>query len=247
MLIALTAPRIAKRAQAKAIIKSWPKETKQAEEQIRSRQQVNEAANATTIDLKPYINTELADSPMCPKGNQANNLAELPLGVNIYAGIPFDIKGSIQLMGGWLKHYRKKYPSQVENIEINKRCTKLHLLHAAGSVAPKLFGTSVAKLVLHYADGSTQEVNIVAGEQVFDWWAPLFTTGLDPRMKKMAPGTEPAWTGSNSYLKKFAPDLSLCLYKSTFDNPQPAVAISKIDYVSTLTDACPFLVGLTIE
>jgi hypothetical protein len=82
---------------------------------------------------------------------------------------------------------------------------------------------------------------------VFDWWSPLFTAGVDPRYFKMAPGTERAWTGSNPFVKKFWPDESLILYKSSFENPQPDVVISNLDYVSTVTGTAPFLAGLTVE
>jgi hypothetical protein len=201
-----------------------------------------------TIDLKPHLNTALTDSPASPKGLNEDTLAELPSGTHIYAGVPFDVQGSIQLMGTGMAHYfQKKYPTEVDNIRINRRCTKLHLLHGANWVYLNVFGTKVAKLVLHYEDGSKQEIPMIAGEQVFDWWVPLFKTGLNPRYLKMAPGTERAWTGSNPFVKRIWPDEALMLLKSTFDNPQPDVAISSIDYVSTMTETAPFLVGLTVE
>jgi len=62
-----------------------------------------------------------------------------------------------------------------------------------------------------------------------------------------ADGAELAWAGGNDWLRKHSPDWSMRLYKSTFPNPRPDVAISRIDYVSTMTEAAPFLVGLTLE
>lgn len=86
-------------------------EEKQLEaERIKSRQQTNETVNATTLDLRPYINAKLTEAPLCWKGNNANNLAELPEGKHIYAGVPFDVGGSIQLMGGWWNIIRKPTP-----------------------------------------------------------------------------------------------------------------------------------------
>ena len=75
----------------------------------------------------------------------------------------------------------------------------------------------------------------------------LFTTGVNPESLKTASGTERAWTGSNPYVRKFQPDESLILYKSTFKNPQPALTVASLDYVSTMTEVAPFLVGLTVE
>jgi hypothetical protein len=225
----------------------WPEERKLAAEKIKNRQETDETVNATTIDLRPYINAGLADAPLCWKGNNADNLAELPEGKHIYAGVPFDVGGSIQLMGGWMKHYGKTYPTQVGDIRIDRSCAKLHLLHGDGFIVYTNFGTVVSKLVLHYEDNSTRELKLVAGEQSFDWWAPLFKTGLPKKFLQMAPGTERAWTGSNAYLRQWQPELTLVLYKTTFDNPQPEVKVASMDFVSTETVTCPFLVGLTVE
>ena len=225
----------------------WPAERKAEAERIKSRQENDETVNATTIDLRPYCNAALTDAPVCRKGNNDDNLAELPEGKHIYAGVPFDVGGQIQLMGGRLKHFEKTYPVKVGDIPIGRNCTKLHLLHGDNAIIETNFGTVVSKLVLHYEDGSAHELNLVAGEQAIDWWFPLFKTGVPEKYLHMAPGTERAWTGSNPYIRKFEPENSLILYKTTFNNPQPDIKISTVDFVSTETIACPFFVGLTVE
>jgi hypothetical protein len=165
----------------------------------------------------------------------------------VFGGVPFDVEGLIQLDGTNMMMFKKHYPAEVDNIPINRRCAKIYLFHGANWIYPHDFGTTIAKLILHYADGSVRDIEIVAGQHVFDWWSPLFTTGVDPRYFKMAPGTERAWTGSNPFVKKIWPDESLILYKSSFENPQPDVVISNLDYVSTVTGTAPFLAGLTVE
>ncbi|MGB7746159.1 MAG: hypothetical protein WBN75_02615 [Verrucomicrobiia bacterium] len=234
--------------QAKWHLDVWPEERKAEAEKIKARQEIDETVNATTIDLRPYINAKLTDGPSGWKGNNDDNLAELPAGKHTYAGVPFDVEGSIQLTGGWLKyHYRKTYPVQVGDIRIDRSCAKLHLLHGNSFLVYTNFGTVVAKLVLHYVDGSTRELNLVAGEQSFDWWFPLFKSGLPEKFLHSAPGTERAWTGSNPHIRKWQPELSLVLYKTTLDNPQPEVKLASLDFVSTETVTGPFLVGLTVE
>jgi hypothetical protein len=226
----------------------WQEERKTEAERIKARQEPDETVNATTIDLQPYINAKLTDGPSGWKGNNDDNLAELPEGQHIYAGVPFDVQGSIQLAGGWLKyHYKKTYPVQVGDIRIDRSCAKIHLLHGSSFLVYTNFGSVVAKLVLHYADSSTRELKLVAGEQSFDWWCPLFTSGLPEQFLHAAPGTERAWTGSNPYIRKWQPELSLVLYKTTLDNPQPGVKLASLDFVSTETSTAPFLVGLTVE
>jgi RNA polymerase sigma factor (sigma-70 family) len=228
--------------------KPWPAEKQREEARIKSRQAKDETVNATTIDLKPYLNTALTDSPASEIGNMEDNLAELPSGTSVFAGVPFDVKGSIQLNSSVMfSYFKKTFPNQAGPIRINRPCAKIHLLHGANCILSRDFGRSVAKLVLHYTDGSSNEIFVVAGKHLFDWWAPLFTTGVDPRILQATPGTERAWTGSNPYIKANRPDESLVLYKSTFDNPRPDVTLASLDYVSTMTEAAPFLVGLTVE
>ena len=108
-------------------------------------------------------------------------------------------------------------------------------------------GTTVAKLVIHYENGRSNNLELVAGENAFDWWNPLFKTGIPDRWVRLAPGTERAWTGSNPYIRIWQPEFSLILYRTTFDNPQPELKVSSVDYVSTQTITSPFLVGLTVD
>ena len=226
----------------------WPKERELAEAKIAARQRADVTVNATTIDLKPYVNAALTDSPASPAGNYDNNLASLPPGVNVYGGVPFDVEGLVQLSGkSLISFFNKNFPVEVDGIAIHQRFKKIHLLHAGDWVDTAEFGTIVAKLVLHYQDGSQRPIDIVAGRDVFEFWSPLFTTGADPKYSRMSPDTERAWTGSNRFLEALWPDESLSLYKSTFTNPQPDLTVSTVDYVSTMTATAPFMVGLTVE
>ena len=225
----------------------WPAEMQATAARVKARQAQDETHNAMLVNLKSFVDAKLTEAPMCAMGNDENNLADLPAGTNVYAGVPFNVQGSVQLMGGWLKTYGKTYPSRVENLPIHRECSKIHLLHGAGAIKPESFGAVVAKLVVHYEDGAIQEINITAGHEVFDWWSPTFETGIPVSWRMPAPDTELAWVGSNNYLRERTPDLSLCVYRTSFENSRPKAAISTLDYVSTGTVACPFLLGLTVE
>lgn len=232
---------------AKLRATAWPGEIAQAKGEIQARQQVDDTVNSTRINLKPYMNEALTNSPASIKGIRDNNLAELPSGTHVFGGVPFDVQGFVQLYGSNMAGFRKSFPAAVNDIPINRKCARLHLLHGANWVDKSDFGTTVAKLVLHYEDGSTREIPMVAGEQVFDWWATLFTSGVDPRLFQMADGTERAWTGSNPFIRRYYPDECLVLYKSSFQNPQPDIVVTSLDYVSTGTGIAPFLLGLTVD
>ena len=225
----------------------WPEERRLMEHKIKARQERDETTGAVTIDLTPYTNAKLTDGPLGEEGNNANNFADVPAGVHIFGGVPFDVRGAIYLMGGWLAHYKKTYPNEVDNIRIERRCAKLHLFHGASLISFEMFGNTIAKLILHYQDGSKKEVAIVAGKQVMDFWTPLFSTGVSPANLKMDAGTEAAWTGTNPAIRRQQPDESLVLFRTTFENPQPDVILTGIDYVSSNTPSVPILFGLTVE
>lgn len=259
LLAAGTTPFIVKKVtlmRHNVLVAEWkanrPEEIRRERARIRSRQLVDETSGAVTIDLRPSLNAKLTDSPCSPEGNDEDNLAELPAGTNIYAGVPFDVEGLIQLTG---RNIKKAFPAEADGIRINRRCAKLHLLHGSNWVPSSQFGTAVAHLVLHYEDGSERTIDMLAGVHVFDWWFPLYKSGVNPRFFQMDPGTERAWEGSNPYLLRDwkaiknwdVTQRSLILYKSTFTNPQPAVAIASIDYVSAKTLTAPFILGITLE
>ncbi len=224
-------------------------EMRVAEAKVRDRQQTDDTEGAATINLKPFLNTKLTDSPSSPKNIKANNLTELPLGTNLYAGVPFDVEGTIQLMGNNFKKYGKTYPVQVEKIPIGRPCAKIHLLHGESNIPWEQSGMPVAKLILHYASGSDEEFNLVAGAQAFDFWGPSKSYGLAGKPQiKPAPGTELAWVGTNPWVQKWVPQFRIRLYRTTFPNPRPAEVITSFDYVSTLAEnTAPFLVAMTVE
>ncbi len=53
------------------------------------------------------------------------------------------------------------------------------------------------------------------------------------------------WTGNNR--RALADYGFLRLFKSTRENTRPEVEITSIDFISTMTEASPFLVALTVK
>ncbi len=234
--------------QQERITKIWPAERASVLKQLKTRQMTSHILNATTIHLKPWLNATLADSLDGPAITNRNNLSELPRGIHIFGGVPFDIEGRLQLMGRKLLDTTTVFPVRARNIEIARKCNRIHLLHGASGITPEMTGTNIARLVVHYADGSQTGIPIVAGGHVLDWWGPIYKTTVGKKARDLsAPGSELAWAGGNPCLKEQESESSLRLYKSTFDNPRPGVEIASIDYASAVTDAAPFLVGLTVE
>ena len=108
-----------------------------------------------------------------------NNLAGLPKGRQVFSGVPFQVDGILELSGKKnIEWGRTEYPEAIKDIKLGKTAHQLHLLHGAGGVYDG-DGTTIAKLVLHYADSSVREIEIKTGEHVRDWWGIRIKESLE--------------------------------------------------------------------
>jgi hypothetical protein len=170
--------------------------------------------------------------------NPRNNLAKLPAGYQIIDGVRFNVAGLIQLAdGNDAAQTNNPYPQSVEGIPMNRSFRQLHILHGTAQGADQQ--TVVASLVLHYADGTTGKLDIVYGQQVYDWW---FRGANDV---PLAGNTKIAWIGANTEATRQG--YRIRVFKTSFDNPKPDQRIDTIDFVSALTSSGPFLLALTTE
>ena len=207
-------------------------------------QAMDETTNAITIDLKPYVNAALADPLADAPQQKQHTLVRLPSGVHTYGGVPFDVEGLIQLSGPSISSEGKNWPQTVTNIAIGHLCKKLHLFHGAFNIDGPGAHVAFAKLVLHYADGSNQELELAGGTHALKCTAPAVPPNLD---LIHAPQTEIGWIGSDPYLENNDPGEALHVYRTTLDNPRPDVSVTSMDYVSTMVHPAPFMAGLTVE
>ena len=227
--------------------KVWPAERAATLARLHARMAVPVSAGEETINLKPFVNVALADSV----GNvRENNLQELPAGVHTYGGVTFDVAGRVQLAGQQLAETAQPFPWRVNHLPVTGKCARIHLLHGGNNVTGD--NRRIARLGLHYADGSRADLNIIAGEQVLDWWGPIYHTAAGIAPNATAPDTELAWAGSNPAIRHRAPDYTLRLYRTTFANPHPDRVITGLDYVGCpdvekADGAASFLVGLTVD
>jgi RNA polymerase sigma factor (sigma-70 family) len=190
------------------------------------------------IDLSAHYNGSLNRSWTPVYVN--NNLATLGEGRRVLKGIPFDIHGVVQLQGAEWQKRGYNYPENVTGITVGTTGRRIHVLHANSAYADPE-GTSVAALILHYADGSQVRFDIRQGIDLLDWW-------VWPRAAVTRPtgtNTVVAWTGSNPAARQQGARTRL--FDSAFANPYPDKEIQSIDYDSAMAGSAPFLVGLTIE
>ena len=192
------------------------------------------------IDLTDFYNGSLTEGwiPSSVYGTTSQrNLGELPLGLQLFAGLRFDVRGVIQLAGGSLNGaFNATYPAEVNGIPVHQKCHRLHFLHATGWRVGD--GTTIGRYVIHHARGAPEEVAIVYGENVSDWW-------FDSRLEEATANAVVAWTGNNAAAR--AQHKTLRLYKYTWENPKPDSLIESIDFVSLNTQSSPFLIAITAE
>jgi hypothetical protein len=113
----------------------------------------------------------------------------------------------------------------VTGIAINHKGEKIDFLHATGGRAAE--DTVVGNYVLHYANGETRKIPLVYGRNIKDFRGtnePVLTDAF----------VVPAGQGAQ-------------VFKYTANNPLPGVEIKTMDFVSSNTQAAPFLIAMTVE
>jgi hypothetical protein len=187
------------------------------------------------IDLSNYYNASLRDS-WHQGGLDGNDLSNLGAGFKKFAGVGFDVRGIIQLTGLLAEQQLSvRFPEIVREIQMNRTFNKIHLLHGTGWAAD--FGSQIAMLQLYYEDGTTAELPIVYGQHVVDWW----TQDPNHSVEK----SEVAWEGSNG--ASVGSGISLRLYRTTWENPNPENKVKYFDYISMHTGSAPFMIAVTVE
>ena len=108
--------------------------------------------------------------------------------------------------------------------------------HLAINAFSEADGTPIGHYLVHYADGQQREIPILIGQDVDDWFEQPNEDG-----KRFVV----AWTGTNESSR--AQGKKIRLFKTTWENPFPAVAVTRIDFVSTKEVVAPFLIANTAE
>jgi hypothetical protein len=190
-------------------------------------------SSSKPIDLKDYANAKLKE-PL-HGGDEGNDLANLPTGKQKFADVNFTIgDGFIQLGSAQVKG-----PEKVEGIKVDRLVGKLRFLHSCGCGFNTADDAAIGKYVVHYDDKSTEDIDIVYGKDVIDWW--VGPDRKDPTRSKVG------WEGENAAAKAAGAKIKLSV--STWENPHPKKKIVSLDYVNTAatTQVAPFCVAITAE
>jgi hypothetical protein len=184
------------------------------------------------IDLSPHFNDSLDDGWQ-HRLMAGNNLGTLPRGRQVFGGVEFDIRGTIQLTSRKLRQSAVSvtFPERVRGIRVGRKCRELHFLHATGWNAPP--GTWVGSYFIHYADDTVEAARILYGQGTGNWWA------MPTDLKR--PGDGVVWQGTNSAKQPIQ------LFKQCWINPRPDIVIKSLDFESRLTRVAPFLIAASAK
>jgi hypothetical protein len=181
------------------------------------------------IDLQPKANHALAQDQHDTEGN---NLKGVPQGEQKLAGVSYKI-------GPRMVHLRGAHamdlPEKVEGIPIGTAVSRLHFLHGNGYNLDS--NTEIGAYLVHYADGTSERIPLLYGEDIHDWWGASDLQNLK-RARIAWKGTNPA-ADSNQ--------MSIYLYALDWINPHPDKPIRSLDIISRNTECDPFLVALSVE
>lgn len=188
----------------------------------------NPLATDQMIDLSTYYNL--------PAMAGSGLLLILPNGLQKFAETSFDVRGVVQLSGGRGDLTTIRLPQEVRDIRVNQKCHRLHFLQATASAVEDQ--TEVGRYVIHYADRRTETFPIVYGREVRSRWTaqhePLATAK-----------SALVWMDTDPHLSE--EPKSQRMFKTTWENPSPAVEVASVDFICGRSDAAPFLVAMSAE
>jgi hypothetical protein len=191
-------------------------------------------AGPALLDLTKDYNAGLKDSW---HGGTDNTLAALPEGLQTFGGVPFDVRGIVQLRSR--SPASVKFPVSVTAIPVHQKCRALNFLHAAAFGTPTDEGQQIGVYVVHFATSQMRlEIPIRYGQEVRDWHA---LPGDRPAPKEL----QEVWRGQNPTSKREGH--SIRLFLSSWTNVAPDLEIESLDYVSRMATPAPFLIAITVD
>jgi len=186
------------------------------------------------IDLKDHLTLKFEDIDKDPD----SAWRYVPHGDQTFDGTPFQMQGNMQVAGLRAARENRKFATSVRGIPVNRRGSRLHVLHGAGENLAN--GVPLASLVLNFADGTKQTLPLVYGQNVRNWYKSR--TDSD---QVSDPGSKVVWTGTSPRSDRFG--MTLRLYRSSFALNFPGVEVQSIDFISLMSESVSVIAGLTLE
>jgi hypothetical protein len=191
------------------------------------------------VDLTPYANRSLSDDVTEDgKGGWSDqgpdaDLRSFPTGKQNFHGVPFTIgtgAKSIIVLASESRPGKESMPWEV-TIPVSCAVEGFYFLHGTAYCQSGQAGLYQVK----YADGTTQDIPLIAGRNIRDW-ADKNTGNFDHERETK---TVAAWSGQ---CKTFP---SISLYMTLWVNPQPRKSVVSVRFSTPTRQAVVGLIGLT--
>ncbi len=183
------------------------------------------------VDLSPHVNVSLTED-LAPGGAKQTDftLAALPSGRQTFNGIEFEIgSGIIQLAGGVLDTFSRRFPNEVPGIKVGRKAQVLQFLYGSRETDRNHF---VARYLIRFRNGQTWEIQ-VNGQDL----GARRTLDSEPHKAKRALLARVVPSGHGT----------IRILQTAWENPFPDVEIESIDYISQRTWGAAYLLAITLE
>ncbi len=190
---------------------------------------------AEFIDLRKYANRGFRDDKEGDgKGGWTdqgdNDYRQMPSGKQTAAGITFDLidpaanhgNGCIMLKGTQFH----QVPAAVNGIRIGAKAKALYFLHTAAFVTAN---TPFARYRILYSDGTGDEIPLIPGRNIADWWSKLLPENAYPAFPVANPVTK-----------------QVSFYAFEWNNPAPEKTIESLDFISDGMGPVAVLAAVTL-
>jgi hypothetical protein len=161
----------------------------------------------------------------------------VPLGMQTFANIPFQVGGHLHLWGEGPAKIGRFYQERVNDIPASGRFQTLYVLHATTFAAAD--GTPIAEVVFRYVDDSSVTNAILYGTDSRDFWQPM--AEHDPLPTNSL--SKVVWSGDYPDLPDWV--RSLRLFGMAIQNPKPESEVKGIDLISTKSPVSWIVLAVT--
>jgi hypothetical protein len=163
---------------------------------------------------------------------------DVPRGTQICDNVTFICNGAIRTAGFHANNQGKNLPGAILHVPVGGTGSRIHLLQAAEYSWSMPVQAPYCRMLLHYADGQTRELNLLFGVHGKDWFETKEAKVKEPVLD---PNSKVAWTHQRS------DGVVLRFYHTILENPLPQTPIVDVDFISPLERANLLLFGVTLN
>lgn len=188
----------------------------------------------TCLDLSKQATVSATWKPSGGWGEKNNDLSRLPIGHQVFCGVPFSVSGNGIGIGNAGTGFSKEI-----SIPIGSTCGSVYLLHTSRN------SDLVGEFEVRYQDGTSLVKPIQQGAQVGGWFMPMKGpsryAAQVPRGPQGWPEYQLAWNGPNRTYQ------SVGVFVWGWNNPHPDKPIESLVFRAPCTNAQWWIPAVTVS